>query len=175
VVVWACTSGSFVLGRTGAEDQVSALTAATGRETTSTSLAFIHALAAFGAGRVDVLATYPEPAASAFAGFLGEFGIAVTRLEWLCAPSGFDAAAIETDRLLDATRAIGSGPAEVVLIPDTALATLDLLPRLEQAAGKPVLTANQVTLWAALGLARRLPVAIQLGVLSALPFPAACT
>jgi len=174
VVVWACTSGSFIVGRSGAEAQVSALAAVTGRQTTSTSLAFIRALAACRARRVGVLATYPEPAARAFAGFLGEFGIAVMRLDWLDASNGFNAATIPADRLLKASRAIGTGPAEAVLIPDTALATLDLLPRLEKAAGKPELTANQVTLWAALGLAGRLPVTTWLGVLSALPFPASC-
>ena len=39
------------------------------------------------------------------------------------------------------------------LVPDTALPTLDILAELEESLGKPVLTANQVTLWQAFHLA----------------------
>ncbi len=44
--------------------------------------------------------------------------------------------------------------AQAILLPDTALHTVDWLDELEAAAGKPVLTANQVTVWEALQLAR---------------------
>jgi maleate cis-trans isomerase len=152
--LWACTSGSFIVGRAGAEAQVRALREATGKPATSTSLAFIDALEALGARRVAVLATYPEPASRAFAEFLGAFGVAVASLSWLGAASGFDAASIEAARLnrvLDSADLEGT---DAVLVPDTALPSLDLVEGLETRAGRPVLTANQVTLWAALGLAR---------------------
>jgi maleate cis-trans isomerase len=154
-ILWACTSGSFILGRAGAESQARALREATGRPATSTSLAFVAALDRLGAGRVAVLATYPEPASRAFEAFLGEHGIAVENLSWLGAASGFDAAAIDERRLAAALSEIDVARAEAVLIPDTALPSLDLIDRLEAACGRPVLTANQVTIWAGLRLARR--------------------
>ena len=40
--------------------------------------------------------------------------------------------------------------AEALLMPDTALHSVGWLDELEQRVGKPVLTANQVTIWAAL-------------------------
>jgi maleate cis-trans isomerase len=43
--------------------------------------------------------------------------------------------------------------AEAVLVPDTALHTIDAIEALEQEAGKPVLTANQVSAWEGLRLA----------------------
>lgn len=43
--------------------------------------------------------------------------------------------------------------ADALLIPDTAMHTLAVLPELETALGKPVLTANQVTIWEGLRLA----------------------
>ena len=153
-VVWACTSGSFILGRTGAEAQVEALSVATGRPATSTSLAFVAALTRLRATRVAVLATYPEPASRAFAAFLAEHDIAVVSLDWLDASTGFDAAAIGGDRLLAAAEGVAL-EAEALLIPDTALPTLEFLVTLEQRIERPVLTANQVTLWAGLGLAGR--------------------
>ena len=146
-ILWACTSGSCILGR--------ALAAATGRPATSTSLAFVAALERLGVRRVAVLATYPEPASRAFAAFLGEYGIAVAGLSWLDAPSGFDAAVIDETRLAAALSDIDLATAEAVLIPDTALPSLELIDRLEAACRRPVLTANQVTIWAGLGLATR--------------------
>lgn len=158
-ILWACTSGSFILGRAGAEAQARALREATGKPATSTSLAFIAALDRLGTRRVAVLATYPEPASRAFAAFLAEYGITVTSLRWLDAASGFDAANIEAERLGTALAETNLTRAEAVLIPDTALPSLDLVDHLEAACGRPVLTANQVTLWAALRLARQ-PLAV---------------
>jgi maleate cis-trans isomerase len=40
-----------------------------------------------------------------------------------------------------------------VLLPDTALHTIGLLDALEERVGKPVLTANQVSVWQGLRLA----------------------
>jgi maleate cis-trans isomerase len=155
VVVWACTSGSFIVGREGAEVQVAALREATGRPATSTSLAIVDGLAELGARRVAVVATYPEPAARALASFLDAFGIAVTSLQWLDAVCGLDAALIAEERLADTVmQAAAAGP-DAIVIPDTALPTVDRIARLEAIAGSPVVTANQVTLWAALRLAGR--------------------
>lgn len=171
VVVWACTSGSFIVGRNGAERQVAALREATGRPATSTSLAFIEALAALGARRVSVVATYPEAASRALARFLGEYGIEVSSLQWLDAPSGLDAALIGESRVLDAIRRAAANHPDAVVVPDTALPTMELITRLEAMAGCPVVTANQVTLWAALRLARRPLITDAYGHLFRMAFP----
>ena len=64
-------------------------------------------------------------------------------------------------------RRAGDHPdAEVVLLPDTALHTAAYLPDLEEALGKPVLTANQVTVWEGLRLADRRAWAPKLGTCS---------
>ncbi|GGT14038.1 hypothetical protein GCM10010254_38270 [Streptomyces chromofuscus] len=52
-----------------------------------------------------------------------------------------------------------------VLLPDTALHTAAHIPALEKELGKPVLTANQVTVWEALRLADRRVNAPELGAL----------
>ena len=58
-----------------------------------------------------------------------------------------------------------SGGAEAVLVPDTAMHTLAWLESLEQVAGLPVLTANQVTVWEGLSLLGEVPVIDSLGTL----------
>jgi maleate cis-trans isomerase len=170
VVVWACTSGSFIVGRDGAERQVAALREATGRPATSTSLAFVESLRALGAKRVAVVATYPEPASRALARFLGEFGVGVVSLQWLGAPSGLDAALIGDERLAGAVREAAATRPDAVVIPDTALPTMDRISRLELIAGCPVVTANQVTLWAALRIARHPLITDAYGRLFGIPF-----
>ncbi|MCZ9345469.1 decarboxylase, partial [Streptomyces sp. TRM76130] len=55
--------------------------------------------------------------------------------------------------------------AEVLLLPDTALHTVACIPSLEEELGKPVLSANQVTVWEGLRLAERRVNAPELGAL----------
>jgi maleate cis-trans isomerase len=152
---WACTSGSFINGRAFAEAQAAAIGKVLGIPATSTSLAFAAALAHLGLRRVAVLATYPEPAARAFAAFLGEFGIDVARLDWLGAPSGWDAARFGESLITPAAVKMVEPGIEAVLIPDTALPSLHYLERLERRVGLPVLTANAVTIWDAERIAGR--------------------
>ena len=153
VAFWACTSGSFVLGRDYAERQRDAIAEAAGVPAGSTSLAFAKVLEETGIRRVSVLATYPEPAARAFSAFLAEFGVDVAHLQWLDAPSGWHASAFDPEIVVDGVRQAAIDGADAVLVPDTALPTLSLVDRLEAAAARPVLTANAVSLWNAMALA----------------------
>lgn len=155
VVYWACTSGSFVLGRSHAEAQVAALESALGVPAGSTSLGFAAALAALECRRVSVLATYPEPAARAFESFLGEFDVDVVRLTSLDVDSGWDAALLDRDLIVRRSCAAFAADSDALLVPDTALPTLDVVAQIEREIGRPVLSANAVTLWHALQLGRR--------------------
>lgn len=152
-VMWACTSGSFVGGVAWAEEQVRAIADACGRPAGGTSLAFVGALEALGVDRVAVMATYPEVVAERFVRFLDDRGIRVTNMVSLDQISGWEAAQIPSGEVMDAVRRADRGDAGAVLIPDTAIATLPLIDPLERELGKPVLTANQVTLWDGLRLA----------------------
>jgi maleate cis-trans isomerase len=54
--------------------------------------------------------------------------------------------------VIEFVRANDHVDAEAVLVPDTALHTAAVLDELDAALGKPVLTANQVSMWEALRL-----------------------
>lgn len=166
-VVWACTSGSFVYGPDGAREQVRGLAEAAGVPASSTSFAFVAAARALGVRRVAVAASYPEDVARLFADFLADAGIT---------PAAFGSAGIETaaevgtlepEQVLELALANDHPEAEALLIPDTAMHTLEVLPRLEAALGKPVLTANQVTIWEGLRLAGATRISSSLGALFA--------
>lgn len=152
-VVWACTSGSFVFGADGAAEQVDRLAAAAGVPASSTSFAFVRALAALGCRRVAVAASYPRDIAELFVNFLAAHGIDVEAM----GNAGIDTAA-EVGRLTrEQVRALALGndvpAAQALLIPDTAMHTVDQVDELEQLLGKPVLTANAVTVWEGLRIA----------------------
>ncbi|WP_369045670.1 maleate cis-trans isomerase family protein [Sinomonas sp. P10A9] len=151
--IWACTSGSFVYGWEGCHEQAEWIRSASGAPSSSTSLAFAAAVHELGATRVSIAATYPADVASHFVKFLEHDGITVTALSTYGVPSGEDAGLLGPEWVLDTARAADITGAECLLVPDTALHTLAVLPELEDALGIPVLTANQVTAWQGLKLA----------------------
>lgn len=152
-VVWACTSGSFVFGWDGAAAQVAALGAAAGVPASSTSFAFVDACQHLGITRVAVGATYPDDVAERFVAFLARAGIAVSSLSARGIVTAAEVGTLEPATVLDFAAAADHADAQAVLLPDTALHTIELLDALESRVGKPVLTANQVSIWQGLRLA----------------------
>ncbi|GAA1355159.1 maleate cis-trans isomerase family protein [Streptomyces beijiangensis] len=168
-VVWACTSGSFVYGREGAQEQIRALARSAGLPASSTSFAFAHAVRALGASRVAVAATYPEDVAGLFADFLKAGGVEVVSSRSSGIITAAEVGTWGRDEVLELALAGDAREAEVVLLPDTALHTAAYLRELEQVLGKPVLTANQVSVWEGLRLAERRVWSKTLGRLFARP------
>ncbi|MCK1821350.1 decarboxylase [Streptomyces sp. XM83C] len=167
-VVWASTGGSFVHGWEGAQEQVRVLARAAGMPASATSFAFVHAvreLGALGVRRVTVGATYPDDLAGLFADFLRAGGVEVTGVHAAGTATAAQAGAWGEDEVRALARAADLPEADAVLLPDTALHTAACLPRLEKELGKPVLTANQVSVWEALRLADRRVRAPGLGAL----------
>jgi len=152
-VIWACTSGSFVFGWDGASAQVEALREVAGAPASSTSFAFTDAAARLGVSRVAVAATYPDDVAERFVTFLATAGISVVRLSTLGIVTAAEVGTLGRDRVLEVAAAGDHPDAEAVLLPDTALHTMAWLDELELRLGKPVLTANQVSIWQGLRLA----------------------
>ncbi|WP_406330277.1 decarboxylase [Streptomyces sp. NBC_00203] len=166
-VVWACTSGSFVYGWQGAHEQVRGLARAAGLPASSTSFGFAHAVREIGVRRVAVAATYADEVAGLFAAFLGDAGVEVVSVRG-AGGSGSVAAEVASwgyDQILALARAADHPDAAALLLPDTALHTVSHIPALEKALSKPVLTANQVTVWEALRLSARRVNAPRLGTL----------
>lgn len=152
-VLWACTSGSFVYGYQGATEQVNKLAEASGVPSSSTSFAFVNAAKAIGVRKVAIAASYPAEVAGRFEEFLGEGGLDVVGLS----SQGIDTAAevgeLPEQAVLALAVANDRPDAEALLVPDTAMRTIDVVEKLEAELGKPVLTANQVSIWEGLRLA----------------------
>ena len=164
-VMWACTSGSFVFGPDGARDQVSAVATAAGVPASSTSIAFVDALRHLGIRRVAVAASYPEDVARHFVGFLTAGGVDVVAMGSHGIYTAAEVGTLEPDQVVAMVTAADHRDAEAVLVPDTAMHTVAIVDKLEATIGKPVLTANQVTVWKGLELLGPVPPLPGLGVL----------
>jgi maleate cis-trans isomerase len=153
VALWACTSGSFVYGWDGARRQVDELADAFGGPASSTSLAFVEALRALGAASVAIAATYPESVTRCFVELLRDAGFDVMTSDSNDIETAAEAGTADRDAVLELAAAGDHPDADALLVPDTALHTVRWLSELEHTVAKPVLTANQVTVWEALRLA----------------------
>ncbi|MFF5535468.1 decarboxylase [Streptomyces cinerochromogenes] len=163
--VWACTSGGFVHGWEGAQEQVRTLARLAGMPASSTSFAFVHAAREIGVRRVAVGGTYPEDITALFADFLRAGGLEVTGTRSSGIVTAAEVGTWGEEDVLTLARAADTPDAQAVLLPDTALHTAAHLGLLEKALSKPVLTANQVTVWEALRLTDRRVNAPTLGTL----------
>lgn len=164
-VMWACTSGSFVYGHEGVRQQADQLAEAAGVPAASTSQSFVAAVAALGVGRVAVAASYPEEVAVLFTDFLAASGIEVVARGSAGIDTAAEVGSLDGARVMDLALQNDHPAAEALLIPDTAMHTLDVLTAIEDRLGKPVLTANQVTIWHGLRLAGSSVVSDRLGAL----------
>ena len=164
-VVWASTSGSFVYGWEGAHEQVRALALAAGLPASSTSFAFVHAVRELGVRKVAIGAAYPPDVTELFAEFLRAAGIEVTAVHNAGIVTATEPGEWGEEQLTSLAEKADAADAEVLLLPDTALHTASHIPALEKHLTKPVLTANQVSVWEALRLTTRKVNAPSLGKL----------
>lgn len=164
-VMWACTSGSFVYGYDGAERQAEQLADDAGVPAASTSQAFVAGLKTLGVQRVAVAASYPQDVASLFVEYLAASEIHVTSMSSAGIHTAAEVSRLADEDVLELARRNDDPAAEALLIPDTAMRTIRLLPQLEALLDKPVLTANQVTIWYGLCIAESPRSTTQLGTL----------
>lgn len=156
-MMWACTSGSFVFGRDGARRQAADVADASGVPASSTSIAFVDALQHLNIHRVAVAASYPGEVAAHFVSFLSGAGVQVVSMGSHGIVTAAEVGRLGQAQVIEMACAVDHPDAEAVLVPDTAMHTLGFIDQLESAVGKPVLTANQVTVWKGLQLIGLLP------------------
>jgi len=164
-VVWACTSGSFVYRWQSAHEQVDKLAKAAGKPASSTSFAFVRAAEKLGLKRVAVAASYPDDVAKLFVEFLAAGGIEIVAMSSEDIDTAAEVGRLSPEAVVELAVGHDHPAAEAVLIPDTAMRTLGVINTIEARLGKPVLTANQVTIWEGLRLAGEVPESEELGAL----------
>jgi maleate cis-trans isomerase len=151
VIAYGCTAGSTILPLSTVPDMIRE---AAGRPGVATAPALVHALMALGARRVVVATPYDERMNRHERDFLQACGLAVLRIEGLGAG---DAAAFRGIHRVGAEavlalvgRAAAGLDYDALVLSCTDLPTQALHNGLEARLGRPVVTSNQATLWAAL-------------------------
>ncbi|MFJ6749792.1 MULTISPECIES: decarboxylase [unclassified Streptomyces] len=148
VISYACTSGSFVGGVAGERAMCAAMAQAGEVPSLTTSGALIEALREIGARRIAVVTPYTKSVTDSLEDYLGEAGITVTGRAYLGLTRHIWK--VPYRDVVDMARTAVVGSADALFISCTNLPTYDVIPQLEAELRMPVLSANQVTMWAAL-------------------------
>jgi maleate isomerase len=161
VIVFGCTSGSFVKGVGHDQELVKEIEAATGRPATATSQAVLEALQHLKIQNVAVVTPYPDNINQKEKEFLEGNGIRVVGIKgaeyrtrapfpplakipvsWI----GLHEPYVAYKLALEVYREEADG----IFISCTNFRTIEIIELLEKAIGKPVVTSNQATMVAAL-------------------------
>lgn len=147
VVAYACSSGSFLHGTPGEHLLVDAMVSGGAPDALTTSGAMIRALQHVGASRVALVTPYLHTISARLRDFLGEHDIDVVAEHSL----GLDRNiwSLSSMDIFNAVQEADHAGADAIFVSCTNLRTYDVIAPLERMLGKPVLTANQATMWAA--------------------------
>ena len=148
VVAFACASGSFVHGAEGERLLSQSILGAGAPAATTTSGALVESLRLLDTRRIAVVTPYIDSVTDRLLGFLGEHGIEVGSSVGLGLLNHIWK--VGYSEVVAAVSAVDRPDAEAVFISCTNVPTYDIIAPLERMLGKPVLTANQVTMCSAL-------------------------
>jgi len=151
VIAYACTSGSFFAGVRGEGSLRAAMVAAGAPRAVTTSGALLDALKVLDLRSVAVVTPYDDLVTARLRDFLAEGGFEVSSSRNMGLTGHIWEVPYDvTAELVRHTVAPGT---DAVFISCTNLRTFDLIGPLEKELGMPVLSANQVTMWAAMAAA----------------------
>jgi maleate isomerase len=152
-LAWMCTSGSFSRGAAWDAKLCRTLTVHGKCPATTTSTALVTALHALGARRVALATPYESPVMERLSAYLAEHGITAVSCVGLGLNRDWEISTLTPLDLASLVREADSRAAEAVFLSDTCLVLSPLAEALEADLGKPVFSANMVTMWHALRLA----------------------
>jgi maleate isomerase len=148
VTVYACTSGSFVDGIAGERRCRKVMEDAGAKKALTTSGALLEALDELNVKRVGVATPYDEPTTARLVSYLEEAEVQTASSAYLGLTH--DIFRVGPRAVRDLIRAADHAAAEAIFVSCTNLWTLDVLDDMTRELGKPILSANQVTMWSAL-------------------------
>ena len=152
VVAYGCTTGSFYRGPGWDREMLEVIRRVAGVPAVATSPSVVEALRSFGARRVSVATPYPDWNNKQLRAYLEAVGFEVLNVEGepVAAASGNQGI---NDRDPEEVVAFASKvcrpEADVLLCSCTAWRSVEAVGELERRIGKPVVTSNQASIWAA--------------------------
>ncbi len=151
VICFACTSGSAVIGEERVMAELSK--GAPGAKPTTLITGVIRALQTLQAHRIVVATPYLDEINSLEDEYLKNKGFDVLDIQGMNILKDTDIGKAAPDFIMEYALDIDRHDAEAIFVSCGALRTLDIIDKLEQRAGKPVVTSNQAMFWDTLRLA----------------------
>lgn len=148
VVAYLCSSGSFLHGPAHEARLCEAIREAGAPDAVTSSGALAESLKALDLQRISVITPYDTPLTERLVQFLGELDVDVVKAQHLGLGGGIWRVNYRT--VAELVEAADDPASEAIFVSCTNLPTYDIIEPLERELGKPVLTANQLTVWACL-------------------------
>ncbi len=152
VIAYGCTAGSMISPRHALAEY---MTSVVELPCVTTAAAIVDALEALGAKKVSVATPYDPELNDHEAEFLSGQGLDVLKIDGLGyganGPSDYPLIhRVPKEQILDLAHDVNVTEARALVISCTDFPTFGLIDQLERELGKPVVTSNQATLWAAM-------------------------
>lgn len=152
VLVFAHTMGSIVAGPGHDHELASMLGEAAGCHAITTAGAAMKAFQVLGVKQLAIVGPYTDDLLLMEKDYFERCvdGLKVVKHKALGITNGWDIGQMEPRDLFRAARDVDCPEAQIVFISGTNGRTIEIIEPLEQDLGKPVITANQVSMWAVL-------------------------
>lgn len=160
IIVFACTTGSLIKGLGYDEELTTRIQCAANVPAITTSGALLQALRTIGSKKLSIATPYSKQVDQAEKKFLEDNGYEVLDIQGLEFTDPRKMPMVTPDQMYHMAKRVNHQEADTVFLSCTGLGIIDYIPMYEQDLSKPVLTSNQVTLWAALrhlGINDKLP------------------
>ncbi|MEA2743586.1 MAG: maleate isomerase [Acetobacteraceae bacterium] len=152
-IVLAATAPSSRNGLGYDQELIKRIEAASGKKATTASTALIQALTVLNAKRLVIAAPWSDATNATSVAFIEASGFTVLAHSAMGHVSNLGIGLLDEQTAYDMGVAVDRPDAQAVMLACGNWLTTGIVDRLEAAVGKPVLTTNQVSLWAVLRLA----------------------
>jgi maleate isomerase len=153
VILWNTSSGSFIKGNGYDRELIDRIQLATGIPATTASTAMIEAFRKLGLKRISLATPYVDEINELEKAFIEAHGFEVPAYKGLQLLDVGELIDVPPSRMRQLAQEVDSPEADAIFISNAGWSALDVLQMLEAELGKPVLSTNQVSLWAAFRLA----------------------
>lgn len=152
-IAWMCTSGSFSRGAAWDAELCRSLGEHGNCAATTTSTALVTALRVLGIRRLALATPYESPVMEKLVDYLGEHDLSAASCVGLGLVKDWEINTLSPMAMTSLIHQANTPDAEAIFLSDTCLVMSPIASALEADLGKPVFSANMVTMWHALRLA----------------------
>jgi maleate isomerase len=152
VIALPATAPSSRKGAGGDQELIKRITDATGKPATTASTALLQVLARLGLKRLVIGAPWSTTVNQSVVAFLTANGYEVLDNQALGHVDNLEVGRLDESTAYEMGRRVDRPDAEIVMLACGNWRTMGVIERLERELGKPVVSTNLVTLWAALRL-----------------------